>query len=418
VSADLDVVSLFAGVGGIDLAAHRAGMTTRLLCEVDAPCRAVLARRFPDAVIHPDVRTLTVDDLRAAGAVPARTVVTAGWPCQGNSVAGRRQGMADARSGLWSEVARLLAEFRPAWFVGENVPGLLSVDGGWDFATVIGDLASLGYGVAWRVLDAQYTGVPQRRRRVVLVGHLGDTGAASAEILLEPEGGGRDHPPLREAGEGVAGTLGGGSGNRGWSPDTDRMAFVPVTAATLTAGVSGRGVSAPGRRQEDDVNLVTVTGPVTHALTAEGSDASEDGTGRGAPIIAFAWQAGGNDSASGAFQDDGTTPCLPRSQTLAVAIQDGRDMEKAQNGVGIGEPGDPAYTLDTMGAQAALTPDEVRRLTPLECERLQGFPDGWTEGQSDAARYKQMGNSVAVPVFSWVLSRLAAVDARLSERAA
>ena len=460
---NLNVVSLFAGVGGIDLAARNAGMTTRLLCEKDEACRAVLARHYPEAVIHPDVTELTADDLHRAGAIPGRTVLTAGWPCQGNSVAGRRGGMGDERSGLWSEVRRILADFRPAWFVGENVPGLLSVNDGRDFGTVIGDLAELGYGFAWRVLDAQFFGVPQRRRRVVIVGCLGDAGAAPVEILFEPESGGRDSAASGTPGQSVA--------------------------ATLTAGISRPGVSAPGRRQEDDVNLVCVTGAATHALTAEGADASEDGTGRGTPLvatcitareakgpdsdattnlvigslmtpqggwrvgadeaaaghlIAFAGQAGGNNSSAGAFKDDGTTPTLPRSQTLAVAFAENQRGEVITKPVadslkvGGGKPGQgyPAVAVALRGREGGataelgddksnalrasqgggdkahtLTADTVRRLTPLECERLQGFPDNWTDGQSDSARYKQMGNSVAVPVFTWVLSRLAAVDA-------
>jgi DNA (cytosine-5)-methyltransferase 1 len=358
VSGDLAVVSLFAGVGGIDLAAERAGARTVLACEIDKACRTVLGRRFPDATIHDDVRTLTADDLRAAGAVPARTVLTAGWPCQGNSVAGRRAGMDDARSGLWSEVRRLLADHRPAWFVGENVPGLLSVNDGWDYATVVRDLAELGYGFAWRVLDAQHFGVPQRRRRVVIVGRLGDTGAAPVEVLLEPEGGGRDHSPRREAGTLIAPTL--ESGTNG-------------TGGTMTTLTSRCGVTLDDQQ----------TSPLIVSALDTQQGGPDDNSAQGGHLIAFAWQAGGKNDASGAFKDDGTTPTLPRSQTLAT-----------------------------------LTDDAVRRLTPMECERLQGFPDGWTDGQADAARYKQMGNSVAVPVFEWVMRRLAAVDARSSERAA
>jgi DNA (cytosine-5)-methyltransferase 1 len=199
----LSVVSLFAGIGGIDLAAENSGMRTVLVCEKDKACRAVLARRFPEATIHDDVRTLTADDLRAAGAVPHRTVVTAGWPCQGNSVAGNREGMDHEGSGLWREVARVLAEFRPRWFVGENVDGLLSVNDGDDFGKVLQDLAELGYGWSYRVLDARYFGVPQRRARVIVVGCLGDSGAAPAEVLLEPEGGAGDSAAGGEAWSGA-----------------------------------------------------------------------------------------------------------------------------------------------------------------------------------------------------------------------
>ena len=108
----------------------------------------------------------------------------------GNSVAGRRGGLGDPRSGLWRHVVRLLAETRPAWFIGENVPGLLSVNGGADIAVVRHDLAQLGYWWAERILDAQYAGVPQRRSRIFFVGCAGDR-AAPVEVLLEPEGSAR-----------------------------------------------------------------------------------------------------------------------------------------------------------------------------------------------------------------------------------
>lgn len=227
----LTAVSLFSGIGGFELAMQSAGVRTVLSCEKDKAARGVLADRF-DHVIHNDVTRLTADDCLRAGFVPERGIVTAGWPCQGNSVAGLRKGMDDARSGLWVPVARLLAELRPRWFIGENVPGLLSVNGGRDFATVLRDLAGVGMGVAWRVLDAQHFGVPQRRRRVVIIGCAGDRGAP-VEVLFEPEG--------------VRGDFTAGGETR------------PGVAATLTAGSASRGISAPGRRSEDDVNLVVST---------------------------------------------------------------------------------------------------------------------------------------------------------------
>lgn len=515
----LNVLSLFAGIAGIDLAAERAGMRTVLVCEKDEHCRRLLAHRFPDAVIHPDVTELTADDLHAAGADPRRTVLTAGWPCQGNSVAGRRGGMGDARSGLWVHVARLLAEFRPAWFVGENVPGLLSVNDGRDFAAVLGDLAELGYGWAYRVLDARYFGVPQRRARVVIVGRAGDSGGAPATVLFEPESSSGDPAASGEAWPCVAPTLEAGAnrtgGTRppGTTVDTAEALIVEQHTHTHThrgrahdttgrlAGRSRRSGSGSSRRWEvaaltangvgtcgaDDnqaqaghlivgydaqndlltgdvactltrpsgganriPHVVGVLGEQSHTLTAAGADSSEDGTGRGTPVSAFAWQAGGKVTSSGSFQSDDTTPTLPRSQTLAVAYplavrgrDGGADLEA-------GEPGDPMFALRAgdggssrsqlvavhenqrgeltthdstalntgggkpgQGYPAVTDGVIVRRLTPLECERLQGLPDGWTaiEGASDSQRYRQLGNSVAVPVFEWVLTRLAAVDA-------
>ena len=370
----MDVVSLFSGVGGIDLGFERAGMTTRLLCEIDKHARAVLAHRFPGVPIHPDVTELTADDLRAAGAVPSRTVLVAGFPCQDLSVAGARRGMgreSGTRSALFWQVDRILAEFRPAWVVLENVPGLLSSHGGRDMGAVLGALADRGYGFAYRVLDAQFFGVPQRRRRVVIVGHLGAPFAAPVEVLLEPEGGGGDSASRvasREvaataATRGVGEVVGALAAHHGRN-DADSAAgghFVPMTFQKVIRSGDEHGDLPPEVWAPRDVaatlNLhdlgsdtravelvVCATGDVTHTLTADGADASEDGTGRGTPIIAE----------------------------------------------------------DT----------QVRRLTPLECERLQGFPDAWTEGQSDSPRYRQMGNAVAVPVFEWVARRVIAEDAR------
>ena len=149
-------VSLFAGVGGFELGMAAAGVPTVAAVEVDPAARGVLAHRFPGAALFADVKEVSGDDLRAAGADPARTVLSAGWPCQPFSVAGLRRGVGDPRGALFWEVARILDQFPAAWFVGENVPGLLSVDSGRTMGAVLGTLADLGMGVCWRVLDAQH----------------------------------------------------------------------------------------------------------------------------------------------------------------------------------------------------------------------------------------------------------------------
>lgn len=325
----LHAVSLFSGIGLLDLGLHRAGIPTRLLCEADKAARSVLARRFPDVPIHPDVQELTADDLRSAGADPARTVLHGGFPCQDLSVAGGRRGMGEGtRSGLYWHIPRLLADFPAAWIVLENVPGLLSSHGGRDMGAVVGSLAELGYGLAWRVLDAQHFGVPQRRRRVVIVGHLGAPWGAPAEVLLEPAGLSWDSAPLAGAGSSAPGAAPGGT---------------------------------RGRR-------------ITSALTAHhGRMTAEDA------VIAFQPQAAGDS----AMLIDTTAPCLSVNQLAGVH-----------------------------------TETVVRRLTPLECERLQGAPDGWTDGQADSPRYRQLGNAVAVPVFEWVARRLVAIDARITSEVA
>ncbi|MFI5698387.1 DNA cytosine methyltransferase [Kribbella sp. NPDC051586] len=315
-SAGLQVVSLCAGIGGIDLAFHRAGIPTRAAVEIDRRARGVLADRFPRAVLFEDLTKVSADDLIAVGVVPDRTVLAAGWPCQGNSSRGRRAGLDDPRSGLWVHVARLLAELRPRWFVGENVPGLLSVNDGRDFGTVLADLAELGMDSAWRVLDGRGFGVPHRRRRLVLVGHSGDR-SAPVRVLLEPDrvpgNPHPHHPPTPQPARPAQGSAGEGRGDR----------------ADDTAG---------GR-------LTTWAPAYSHSLVSHG----------------------GNDK-----QD-------PSMVTYVVQSHTG-----------------------------------PRRLTPLECERLQGFPDDWTATshrvpQSDRDRYAQLGNAVVVPVFEWLARRIDAV---------
>ena len=400
-------VSLFSGIGLLDLGLHRAGIPTRLLCEADASARSVLARRFPGVPIHPDVQELVPDDLYAAGADPARTVLHGGFPCQDLSVAGSRRGMGEGtRSGLYWHIPRLLADFPAAWIVLENVPGLLSSHGGRDMGAVVGSLAELGYGLAWRVLDAQHFGVPQRRRRVVIVGHLGAPWGAPAEVLLEPAGVSWDSAPLAGARTSAPGAAAGGTRGRritsaltahhGRMTAEDADNLVTFQKVIRSGYRDAAGNLPPEVWAERDVSatlsphdltsearavdlVVSATGDRTHALTAGGHDASEDGTGRGCPVIAFQPQAAGDS----AMLIDTTAPCLSVNQLAGVH-----------------------------------TETVVRRLTPLECERLQGAPDGWTDGQADSPRYRQLGNAVAVPVFEWVARRLVAIDARITSEVA
>src|SRR3990167_3158207 len=193
--------SVFSGIGGFDLAADRAGMQCELQVEKDSHCRGVLAYRWPEVERKSDVKEVK--------ALPAVGLVCGGFPCQDLSMAGRRAGLAGERRGLWSEVHRLIASALPRWVVIENVPGLLSSQEGRDFAVILRGLVECGYGVAWRILDAQYFGVAQRRRRVFIVGSLGD--GRATQVLFEREGGAWDSPPRREAGGGGARLLAHGT---------------------------------------------------------------------------------------------------------------------------------------------------------------------------------------------------------------
>ena len=328
-------LSLGRGIGGFDLGFDRAGMTCAGQVEYDEKTRAVLAKHWPDVKRMNDVREVQGDEF---GTVD---LICGGFPCQDVSVAGRRAGLAGERSGLWYEFHRLIDRVRPRWAVIENVPGLLSSNAGRDFAAVLCGLVECGYGVAWRVLDAQYFGVAQRRRRVFIVGSLGD--GRAAEILFEREGGGGD---IAEGGE-----------------------TRPVIAGALAPGAH------PGGFNGNDANrgmLVTAT-----------------------------LNSGGNN---GGFR---TEP----GEQLVVAFSAGNSSDSY--GIGLTENYTPPLRAGNSGTN--MTPTiaggfGVRRLTPVECERLQGFPDGHTEGQCDSARYRQLGNAVAVPVAEWLGRRIVAAE--------
>lgn len=341
----LSVGSLFAGIGGIDLGLGRAGMTIRWHSEIDVNASRVLEHHWPETRNYGDITEIT--------RLPAVDIVCGGFPCQDLSVAGRRAGLAGERSGLWWEFRRILDDVRPRWVIIENVPGLLSSNRGKDMGTLLWSLGQLGYGWAYRVLDAQWFGVAQRRRRVFIVGCLGDR-RAPATVLFEPESSGGDSPPGRTAGQDVTTSLTGGLGSGG--PDASH-----AQAGWLVPWLE------VGARTNGDGGM-----HVAHTLRAEGHDASEDGTGRGTPLVAFNWQNGGNEGY--AFTEDATGP------------------------------------LDTSQTKAVYSPEmAVRRLTPTECLRLQGFPDDWLDLEpplSDSAKYRLIGNAVAVPVAEWIGNRI------------
>ena len=188
----MKAVSLFAGVGGFDLALTSNGAEVVASVEIDKHARKVLQKQFPNTTHLEDVKNVTGQQLFDLG-FNSDGIIVGGFPCQDVSVAGKRAGLSDSngnatRSGLFWEVVRLLEETKAQHFILENVPGLLSSNEGRDFGIVLNALVELGYGVSWRILDAQYFGVPQRRRRIFIVGHLGNNGRTSAEILAIAEG--------------------------------------------------------------------------------------------------------------------------------------------------------------------------------------------------------------------------------------
>jgi len=211
----MNAVSLFAGVGGFDLALERNGIDVVAAVEIDANARGVLKHKFPNTTLFNDVCEVTSEQLINAGFKPSEGIIVGGFPCQDLSVAGKRAGLDGARSGLFWEIVRLLRETKAQNFILENVPGLLSSNKGQDMAAVIGALDDIGYSLAWRVLDAQYFGVPQRRKRVFIVGCLGDDWRTPAEILAIGEGRAGYIEASEQKGKNIATDASVGAGNDG-----------------------------------------------------------------------------------------------------------------------------------------------------------------------------------------------------------
>ena len=358
----------------------------------------ILTRHFPNAELYDDVRKVGINT-HEKGSID---IVCGGFPCQDVSIAGKRAGLAGERSGLWFEFARIIDELEPRWVIAENVPGLLSSNKGRDFAVIIQWLAQRGYGVVWRVLDAQYFGVPQRRRRVFIVGSLGN--GRSAEVLFESEGGTGDTPPSREAGKEVAYSLRANpshSGDKGDGGINTTLVPSRLVAESLTGqNYTGLGGGVTARSIP---NLVS--------QSTDGSLQTRDSKGIGSTIddkiiLAFNGRGDGLDSQENITPTMRSLPNKDGHQAGSTGLTIAWEMSHADEAVR--ESGEVVPTLQArMGTGGNQVPMVgVRRLTPTECERLQGFPDGWTDGQADTQRYKQLGNAVAVPVVEWLGKRI------------
>jgi len=493
---------------------------------------------------------INIGDFTRIGKEDVGTIdlLAGGTPCQSFSIAGKRAGLGDPRGNLTIEFARLADRLRPTWLVWENVPGILSIDGGRTFGAFLGILVQLGYGVFYRVMDAQHFGVPQRRRRVFVVGYLGDWRPAAA-VLAEWHSLSGYPPPRRKTRKDLAPTISArtrGGGGLGTDFDLDG-GLIPSTGDTshrLNPGGMSRqdfetetlaSYSAP-TKVNDSLNSTQQT-YIAHSLSADGFDASEDGTGRGVPLIAgtlstrYGAASGRDLSDSSAIlpvafnlrgREGGAMPEVSESASLrasaggstnsyiAFSAKDhgadadviaptlrgmGHDASHSNGGGQIAiafsadhqgiqrveEADSPvAFTLHgsdgttsiasstevagslrtrapgsienssttaVLQAQSVASPltasygkqadssdtskgppnllcsqMAVRRLTPRECERLQGFPDDYTlieyRGKlaADGPRYRSLGNSMAVPVMRWIGERIAAIHEIVSGR--
>lgn len=379
--------SLFDGIYGFGLGFERAGMSCAWRSEIDKNCNALMEQRRPGMPNLGDVRHVGKRNAKAVD------VICGGFPCQDLSVAGKRAGLAGERSGLWHQFHRIVKECKPRWVVVENVPGLLSASDGSDFLTVIRGLDQCGYGVAWRVLDAQYFGLAQRRRRVFVVASLGN--ASCAQVLFEPESLSGDFAPSREEGQRVARTIGRGTNSSGGIGYSNQEIFSQRGDSLirpddlLTFQNTGHGYW-----QQRDIGQTV--------RTPDGGGSME------ANLVAFQQNTrdevryiNGDGNIAGALSAEAG---MHQQNYLACEMTHADEVFRPS--------GDKSPTLQsrmgTGGNQVPLV--GVRRLTPTECERLQGFPDGWTGGFADSVRYKMLGNAVAVPCAEWIGRRIVEIE--------
>lgn len=374
----MNYLSVCSGIEAATVAWHDLGWRPSGFSEIETFPSAVLHHHYPEVNNFGDMTKYKEWDLD-----PNRVdLLVGGTPCQSFSVAGLRKGMDDPRGNLALVYCGMLDRFRPEWFVWENVPGVLSSNGGRDFGSFLGAVAELGYGFAYRVLDAQYFGVAQRRRRVFVVGHLGGWQRPAA-VLLERQSMRRDTAPSRAERKDVTGpiTAGINKGCRGTEGVESNWA-IPVSY-----GIPGNWI---GRKPE---NGVAQPMPI-NTMVALRHNALGRGTGFG-------------------IGDEGDP---------AYTITKGHSHAVAQPvAYGVGESPDTAHCLRSGASRADKHESTtyiaqqmaVRRLTPVECERLQGFPDNYTNipwrkssESPDGPRYKALGNSMAVPVMRWIGQRI------------
>jgi DNA (cytosine-5)-methyltransferase 1 len=388
-------LSVCSGIEAATVAWHHMGWQPAGFSEIEKFPSRVLDHHYPSVSKLGDMTKYKEWDI---GTID---LLVGGTPCQSFSVAGLRKGLEDPRGNLALVYCGILDHFRPKWFVWENVPGVLSSNGGRDFGSFLGALAQLGYGFAYRVLDAQFFGVAQRRRRVFVVGYLGDWRSA-ATVLFERESLRRDTAPSREKGETTSGSLAPGVANcltrrmhKGMNSTLDegqtpilQPVGIPDVMSTLLSSTAV--VSRPGNAATEHETYIPMVQPIPlNSMNVFRSPEADASTGCGL-----------GDEGDAMF-----TITKTNHHAVAQPIAWDEELNAHHNRAGTMMRGGLGGRHDGV----MQTNMAVRRLTPVECERLQGFPDGYTnikENCPDGPRYKALGNSMAVPVMRWIGERI------------
>ena len=425
-------LSVCSGIEAATVAWHDLGWKPVGFSEIEPFPSAVLAHHYPNVTNFGDMTKYKEWNIEHPD------ILVGGTPCQSFSVAGLRKGLDDPRGNLALTYCGILDHFRPTWFVWENVPGVLSSSGGRDFGSFLGAVAELGYGFAYRVLDAQFFGVAQRRRRVFVVGYLGDWRPPAA-VLFERESLRRDTAPRRKEREDVAGTIAARFG-------ISRNNHEECVASTIQARM-GQG----GFDLETETPVITATVGSLCATTGQSISVQDAAQGHILPKT-FDFQSSGSYgeapvAATLSARDFKSAKDLVAQPMIVHGTQDpcvsdiafaqGRnnggenvvaqpipfDTTQITSAYNYSKPkeGDPCHPL-AAGAHppAVASSMAVRRLTPVECERLQGFPDNYTnipwrkkDESPDGPRYKALGNSMAVPVMQWIGDGISYVTERI-----
>jgi len=432
----MNYLSVCSGIEAATVAWHHMGWKPVGFSEIEKFPSQVLAHHYPQVTNFGDMtkyKEWKLDD--------SIGLLVGGTPCQSFSVAGLRKGLDDPRGNLALTYCGILDHFRPKWFVWENVPGVLSSNGGRDFGSFLGALVELGYGFSYRVLDAQYFGVPQRRRRVFVVGHLGDW-QPTAKVLFEQSCLRRDTAKGRKKGQEVAATITARFGNSRNNHEELAPIWPANTASTLNASF-GNKLGLENQHINSGAPLFVPSfwngSQTADTLTCKSDDQRMPDKNRFQAVITHASDVSSTLTASGAgFSRPGHTSTAHENYIAIQGNLIGRDAS-GPNGIGVSDS-NIMYTLtktdihavfcDTYNGTiqgdvaATMTADmagpthsgpkvmqnmAVRRLTEIECERLQGFPDNYTnikENCPSGARYKALGNSMAVPVMRWIGERI------------
>ena len=402
----MKVGSLFSGVGGFDLGLERSGHEIVWQVEYDKQARSILRKHWPDVNIYNDVQQVGGKDGEAGRDVLEEVdLICGGFPCQDLSVAGHRRGLDGSKSGLWYEFYRILKECRPKYCLVENVPGLFSSNKGRDMEVLVRGLEELGYQWQYRILDSQYFGVPQRRRRVFIVGYLGE--GCQPQVLLESESLPWHPATSREEGQGSAGDAGCSD------EDSGRTLYRGEGFSSYREDDLAAPLRASQSKQADtDLVVARCTGYAKYKMEDEMKASSPlRARHNEATDLVVAFQPGNLTRKAGANPSSEVFPTLGAAtlgdQAPHVATHQKVAPTLNSSGAGTSRPGG-------QGAEPGfyISSDAPRRLTPRECERLQGFPDDWTrfddtgKEMADGPRYRMMGNAVTVNVAEFIGAQL------------